>query len=516
MKDKMPKWLRTSIFAAAGVIVLAAVVVGVMLYMRNNSGTVNVYAVTDFCTQYSADEAQTEGVVRTDKLQSVYVSATQKVTEFYVKEGDTVHEGDPILAFDTTLTDLELERKNIAVQQLQLDLEAAERNLAKINTYKVYVPPVEDPTEPTPLKPLSVPFFRGGSGTLESPYIYIWNDTCTFDNGFINTILPVLPEEFNPETDTVPTACVVFEVRESDSMDGEVLRSWMMTFWRTETGYYEFSILEAPAGYNGESGESGEDIPVDTTVYYSWNEILSMRREAQEKITKLELDLKKAELDYKTLQYELTNGMVYSKIDGVVKALRDPDEARESNEPVALISGGGGYFVRGALSETELPYMHVGDTVTALSWQSYETVEGTITEISEYPVGENEGYYHWTNSGNNNTTLYPFIISIDENANIREGEYLQITYNPFGGGGDSLFLESMFIRRENGKSYVFAADAEGRLERREVTLGRSLWGSYFEIVSGLASDDYVAFPYGRSIREGAKTEVASPETLYSY
>ena len=42
-----------------------------------------------------------------------------------------------------------------------------------------------------------------------------------------------------------------------------------------------------------------------------------MRREAQEKIYQTELDLKKARLEYETLEFEINNGVVYSKIDGV-------------------------------------------------------------------------------------------------------------------------------------------------------------------------------------------------------
>ncbi len=108
-----------------------------------------------------------------------------------------------------------------------------------------------------------------------------------------------------------------------------------------------------------------------------------MRQEAQNKVTQLELDLKKAELEYETLQFELSNGMVYSNIDGVVKTIRDPDEAAETAMPVVMISarrytppaperGGAGEHPR-------------GDTVTFMSWQTYSESEATIVIISEYP-----------------------------------------------------------------------------------------------------------------------------------
>ena len=74
--------------------------------------------------------------------------------------------------------------------------------------------------------------------------------------------------------------------------------------------------------------------------------------------------------------------MVLSKIDGVVKTVLDPEQALAENKPVVLLSGGGGYYITGALSETELATMQVGSSVTVRSWETYENLTGTIVEIS--------------------------------------------------------------------------------------------------------------------------------------
>ena len=518
MLKSLPKWLRILLFTLAGVIVGGGIVFTVLFYVRGGS-PVNVYLVSTLPTIDTATDSQTDGNVRADKLQSVYVSATQKVTEFYVKEGDKVHVGDPILAFDTTLTDIELARKNIAVQQLQLDLTSAKRNLDKINSYQAYEEetPVE-PAPPPPLTPVEVPFFRGGDGTAERPYIFIWNDTCSFSDSFINGMLPQLPEDFDPEAQSVPEIYVVFEVRIADSPEGDIQRSWMMHLWRTETGYYEFTMLEPTAGYDGTPVDGGdtpsEELPEEETVRYTWSEIVSMRREAEEKITKLDLELRKAELEYQTLEYELNNGMVYSKIDGVVKALRDPDEARENNEPAVLVSGGGGYYVTGAMSEEEHTVMQVGDTVQVVSMQNNEQMIGTVSEISGYPVPDGEKPFHASSNSNPNTTLFPFTVYLDENANLREGETVQIMFNPFGKGSeDDLYLETMFIRRDHGENYVYVTDENGFLEKHTVVTGRTLFSKYSQILSGVTREDYIAFPYGRNVKEGAGTRVADASTL---
>ena len=55
-----------------------------------------------------------------------------------------------------------------------------------------------------------------------------------------------------------------------------------------------------------------------------------------------------------------------------------------------------------------------------------------------------------------------------------------------------------FIRTENGQSYVYVQGAGGKLEKRFVTTGKALWGSYTEIRSGLTVDDLIAFPTART------------------
>ena len=48
-----------------------------------------------------------------------------------------------------------------------------------------------------------------------------------------------------------------------------------------------------------------------------------------------------------------------------------------------------------------------------------------------------------------------------------------------------------------------------------MTTGKSLWGSYTEILEGLTEEDYLAFPYGKNVFEGASAvETEDMSTLY--
>ena len=94
---------------------------------------------------------------------------------------------------------------------------------------------------------------------------------------------------------------------------------------------------------------------------------------------------------------------------------------------------------------------------------------------------------------------------------------MEMSYQNTSGSadGNTLYLQSMFIRTENGKSYVMVRGENGKLEQRWVQTGRNLWGSYTQIRGGLTLEDFVAFPYGRDVTEGAGTVEATQDQLYN-
>ena len=67
---------------------------------------------------------------------------------------------------------------------------------------------------------------------------------------------------------------------------------------------------------------------------------------------------------------------------------------------------------------------------------------------------------------------------------------------------------------EDGQYYVMIDDGEGRLKKQVVEISRILYGSVYEISAGLTWNDKIAFPYGKNVVEGAKTEDGTYEDLY--
>ena len=149
----------------------------------------------------------------------------------------------------------------------------------------------------------------------------------------------------------------------------------------------------------------------------------------------------------------------------------------------------------------------IGQSVSAVNYMTGDTYEGTISEISNVP-SDSVNYY---GDSNPNSSFYEYTAYIENPQNLKKGDSLELTIDTSSEGSDSaLYIYKSYVRTENGQSYIYKDD-NGKLKKQSVKTGKSLWGSYVEIKSGLTNDDYIAFPYG--VREGEKTKV-SEDCMY--
>ena len=145
------KWI---ISITAGVTAVA-IGCGAWYYAGHNSkDPVYVYPFQYIgMTEFWGDSQESHGPVSTDKIQTVFLSDTQTVTEILVQQGDMVKKGDLLMTFDTTLSDLQLERKRLEVEKLKLQLQDAQAELRKINAMKpMEIPENSDEAEDIPRK----------------------------------------------------------------------------------------------------------------------------------------------------------------------------------------------------------------------------------------------------------------------------------------------------------------------------------------------------------------------------
>jgi len=550
------KKLKKIIITAAIAVAACGAVWGGLTIARNaQRGDVNVYSVSDFAmTNYWGDTSSTNGMVTTDKLQKIYVSSTQTVSKVYVTEGQTVKKGAKLLSYDSSLSQAEVERAQIQYERQSGNLEdaktefkllqkaknkeALQLELNKLQTQldaekKKYD---QDPSHPydgdSPVTEalLGTKTVENSSGGKETVYYYAWTSKSTLSG---ERLLTDFGGRLRATESTSPLVTnIVLVQRTDDKIGGSIQANWgvKVTDTYTKTGETTYKVTvdvqlvtnlpdyEDPGHtYNSETIQKLEQQVARA------QELMDSSMTRQEldvaigtkykEIGQLETSLKVAKLDLEKKKSELGDGNVYAEFDGTVKAVRDATEAFNSSEAVVELSGGGGYYVTGTLSEMDLGSVQVGDTVQISSWRTGVNCEGEIVSIDDYPTqnGSNSG------DGNSNVSYYPFKVFVSEDANLQPNDYVEMQYQKTAeaDSADSLYLESFFLRSENGKSYVMVRGENDKLEKRWVQTGRDLWGSYTQIRGGLTLEDYVAFPYGRDVVEGAHTQEATADQLYN-
>ena len=321
-----------------------------------------------------------------------------------------------------------------------------------------------------------------------------------------------------------------------NSEDGDAyFASWVMHIQQVN-GSYRYRILsinvgglertvadplpevDNPAEPGENPGEEPGDEPGDEPgggfpdgTVYTRAQLAQLITQASEEVKTLERDLKKLRIEYRKQQIEADADMVYAKVDGVVTTLRDPDKAGTEKAFIKVSGDGAGYKISGTVSELELDRAMPGASVTVNNEEIGESYQGTVEKVLKYPT-ESSG---WDYSSNSNVSYYPFTVKVDDSAEFSLDDYITISFDKTESDAASVYLMKCFIRSEDGRSYIYVAGEDGKLEKRYVTTGKDVWGYYTEIKSGLSEGEMVAFPYGQHVREGAPTQEASIEALYT-
>lgn len=509
----MSKTVKKILIAVLTAVLICAALWGGMTLLRNaRRGEVNVYSVRDFMTDGSGWMMQTSGSVTADRLQHVYISDTQTVREIYVSEGQEVKKGDKLMAFDTTLGELDLQQAQIALDRQELQLKNDRAALEKLMTAKTTdeLNAERAELEEKLLKArqdagladeTAKPTLPVGDGSRERPICVEWIDGTELSQTALRDILGGMG-----------SAYVLF-VR----LDGNAYTPYLGMYLSEKDGELGFTFVDDLSVPEQEKTETVESLEAQLTeldeliaMSYTRPELLKKQSEKRRSIADQEIALKIAQVDMRKLRSELEDGVVYCETDGVVKTVRDPNTAYMEGSAVIEVSGGGGYYIDCSLSELALDSVSVGQTVSVNSWMTGMSCEGTVAEISNCPTDN----YGWSD-GNPNVSYYPMRVFVSEDAELRTDDWVDVSYES-SGDESAWYLENMFIRSENGQSFVFVRNEDGMLEQRTVKIGGSLWGSYTEIRGGLTQDDFVAFPYGKDVTDGAQTREATIDELYGW
>ena len=265
----------------------------------------------------------------------------------------------------------------------------------------------------------------------------------------------------------------------------------------------------------GGSGSSISLVPSD--AQYTSEELKQAIRDEEKNLRDLKLQEREANLNLKKAKKAKDAGVETAKLDGTVTIAGDIKNPPTDGSPFLQVSGAAGLYVMGGLSELLLGEVVPGDHVSVLSWQSGSSYEAEITDISPYPdtSGQFSGYGETASA-----SYYPFTARIlDESAQLNANEYLDITI----GGGDAMammngesdefYLYKAFILEDEEGKYVYKRGDNGKLTMQRIETGQ-MRNSSWEILGGLTTEDWIAFPYGKQIREGANCKEATIMELY--
>lgn len=523
---KKKKTIKIIIIAVLVVAVAAGSITGVVYY-KNSKGLASVMSVSMISTTNDSTSMTSEGIVCDDVGQTINLSDGQKVTEVYVTKDQQVKAGDKLLAYDVTSLSLSVELKQLEIKSLENQLASEKQKLDKLKNTKPVAKQPETPVTPEPQpeqKPDTHPAApeqkpdeqhdvisdlseAKGNGTEDDPYVF----TCTEASYVSGSLLNTLADK---------SAVARFVIGDANAPDMElIVRGDKLGSYddSDEIKLFLAGTITAGAASDDTAGNEPSDSTADSATEqttqpdadtaseektYTADELKDAIKEQTRSVADVDLQKRIAQADLKELQSELEDGVVYAKKDGIVTTVCDPANPPQDGTPFLQLSGAAGLYISGTIGELDLDTVKVGQSVSAVNYMTGDTYEGTISEISNVP-SDSVNYY---GDSNPNSSFYEYTAYIENPQNLKKGDSLELTIDTSSEGSDSgLYIDKSYVRTENGQSYIYKDD-NGKLKKQTVKTGKSLWGSYVEIKSGLTNDDYIAFPYG--VREGEKTKVS--------
>lgn len=238
-------------------------------------------------------------------------------------------------------------------------------------------------------------------------------------------------------------------------------------------------------------------------------EIQQQIKDKEKEIRDYQLDIKETNLEIKDIQKKLNNQTIKSTLNGVVKTVGDPEKESNDGKPLIQVVSSEGLYVQGTVSESKMNKLKVGATLSGYSYDNGVSFTAEVREISPYPSDNGQD--------GANASSYPFTAYIADASGLSNNSWAELTLLDEGDGqGQGIYLEKPFVRTENGQYYVMKDDGTGHLTKQIVQVGGIQYGSSYQITGGLSTDDKITFPYGKDVREGAKTEEGTLDDLYNY
>lgn len=235
-------------------------------------------------------------------------------------------------------------------------------------------------------------------------------------------------------------------------------------------------------------------------------------------IAQRQFDLESKKLEISKYQTQINNSTVSSKVSGIVKEINENGmDANGNSAPFMTILQSGDYRVKGSIDEQNIWSLTEGESVIIRSRvDENKTWNGTIALIDTENPQENNDNYYYSSSETVGASKYPFYIELDSADGLILGQHVYIELDQGQEEEkEGLWLYSYYIVQEEDMPYVWTANDRNRLEKRYVELGEyDADMDEYEIVSGLAEDEYITWPM-QGLYEGVTTVTDETEVDYS-
>ncbi|MGN0620497.1 MAG: efflux RND transporter periplasmic adaptor subunit [Porcipelethomonas sp.] len=231
----------------------------------------------------------------------------------------------------------------------------------------------------------------------------------------------------------------------------------------------------------------------------------------QTDIDKTQYDIKVKNISLEKLKNSIENATVTAEISGTVKAIKTTEEMQENATDVIMtIVNNGDFRIKGRINEQNMGSVMQGDSVIIIS-RTDDSVswKGTVSEIENEPEANNNYMYYGDGDTEAMSSNYAFYIDPESTDGLMLGQHvlIEIDYGQSEVADKSgIWLYDDYVVDIDGeKPYVWAADKDGRLEKRYVEIGqRDEMNGDSEIVSGLKDSDLISYP-ADDYEEGMKT-----------
>ena len=206
---------------------------------------------------------------------------------------------------------------------------------------------------------------------------------------------------------------------------------------------------------------------------------------------------------------KINNAIVNSTVDGIITKIADDTNPYTSDGTFITILASKEMRVKGQINEQNVWAINVDEPVTVRSRVNKDqTWKGTITKIDTESKQENTDNYSYGSGSEDNSTKYPFYVSLENSDGLMMGQHLYIelgqTAAPEIDFSNGTYIYDYYIAYdEDGNPFVWA-DKNGRLVKKPIELGEYFEEQMVYSVKGIDNDTKIAYPM-EDFSEGMST-----------